>query len=93
MARIARMIELVGFAAAAMTTCSFLPQVAKVWRTRSVGDISLGMYVVLSLGVACWVAYGCLIGSLPVILANGVTLLLALAVLVAKVRFDRRGAG
>ena len=84
------MIEAVGFAAAAMTTCSFLPQVFKVWRTRSVGDISLGMYVVLSLGVACWVVYGCLIRSLPVVLANSVTLLLALAVLAAKLRFSPR---
>lgn len=81
------MIEAVGFAAAAMTTCSFLPQVIQVWRTRSVGDISLGMYAVLSLGVACWVVYGCLIRSLPVVLANGATLALAVAVLVAKVRF------
>ena len=84
------MTELVGFAAAVLTTCSFLPQVAKVWRTRSVGDISLGMYVVLSLGVACWVVYGCLIRSLPVVLANGATLVLALAVLAAKVRFSPR---
>jgi MtN3 and saliva related transmembrane protein len=84
------MIELVGYAAAAMTTCSFLPQVVKVWRTRSVGDISLGMYALLSLGVACWVAYGLLIRSLPVILANGATLLLALAVLAAKLRFGAR---
>jgi MtN3 and saliva related transmembrane protein len=84
------MIELVGYAAAAMTTCSFLPQVVKVWRTRSAGDISLGMYALLSLGVACWVAYGLLIRSLPVILANGATLLLALAVLAAKLRFGAR---
>ena len=83
------MREAIGYAAAAMTTFAYLPQVVKAWRSRSVGDISTGMYVVLNLGLASWLVYGCLIRDLPVILANGVTLVLALAVLAAKIRFGR----
>ena len=82
------MRETLGFIAAILTTVSFIPQVAKVWRTHSVQDISLWMYSLFTLGVALWFLYGCAIGSLPVMLANGVTLLLAASILVAKVRFE-----
>lgn len=77
----------IGFLAAFCTTASFLPQVWRVWKTRSVKDISLGMYVLFVFGVALWLVYGLVIHSLPVILSNGVTLLLAALVLLAKIRF------
>jgi MtN3 and saliva related transmembrane protein len=77
----------VGFTAAALTTVSFVPQVIKVWRSRSTHDVSLGMYALFTLGVAMWLAYGLLIHSWPVILANFVTLLLAGTVLVLKLKF------
>lgn len=83
------MAQWIGYLAAALTTGAFLPQVVKVWRTRSVADISLGMYVGFVLGVALWIVYGILIRSVPVVAANGATLALATAVLVAKVRFSR----
>ena len=79
----------VGFAAAFLTTVAFVPQVLKIWRTRSANDVSLGMYSLFSLGVALWLAYGVLIGSWPVIVANGVTLLLAGAVVAMKLKFSR----
>jgi len=81
------MTELIGYAAAALTTISFLPQVIKVWRTRSARDISLPMYSLFFLGTALWLTYGVAIHSLPVALANAATLILAGGVLVAKVRF------
>lgn len=81
------MSEWIGFMAAFCTTASFLPQVWRVWKTRSVNDISLGMYVLFVLGVALWLIFGLAIHSLPVILANGVTLVLAALVLIAKIRF------
>lgn len=77
----------VGSAAATLTTVAFIPQAWKVWRTRHTADISLGMYVLFTLGVALWLAYGVLLGELPIIIANCVTLLLAGAVLVMKIKF------
>ena len=53
-------IKLIGFAAAACTTVAYAPQVIKVWKTRSTGDISLGMFLVMVLGLALWLAYGLL---------------------------------
>jgi len=79
--------NIVGFIAAIFTTFAFVPQVIKVWRTRSTVDISLSMYSLFTLGVALWLAYGILLDAWPIILANIVTLLLAGAVLVMKVKF------
>jgi len=81
---------MIGFIAATLTTIAFVPQVIMVWRTRSAKDVSLGMYAMFTTGVAAWLIYGILIGSLPVILANAITLLLATAVIVMKLRFDAR---
>ena len=80
-------ITALGFVAAALTTVSFLPQVLKVWQTRSAKDVSLGMYFLLSFGVALWLIYGIFIHSWPVILSNLITLFLAGTVLVMKLKF------
>lgn len=82
-------VVLIGYAAAILTTTSSLPQVIKVWQTRSARDISLPMYSLFILGTALWLSYGVAIHSLPVALANAATLVLAGAVLVAKLRFGR----
>ena len=79
--------DITGFIAATMTTIAFLPQVIKVWKSRSAKDISLGMYAIFVSGVLLWLVYGCMIGAMPVIVANAVTLLLAAAILVGKLRF------
>lgn len=81
--------ELLGLAAGALTTIAFVPQVWRVWQTRSARDISAPMYLLFTAGVVLWLVYGVQIGSMPVILANAVTLLLAIAVLLMKLRFDR----
>jgi MtN3 and saliva related transmembrane protein len=83
-------IEILGLIAGTLTTISFLPQVWQVWKSKSAKDISLGMYSIFVTGVALWLGYGLLVGSAPVYLANTVTLILAGAVLVMKVIFDRR---
>ncbi|KAF0814349.1 Sugar transporter SemiSWEET [Andreprevotia sp. IGB-42] len=83
------LIDLLGLAAGVCTTAAFVPQVLMVWRTRSARDISLGMYGLFVTGVALWLVYGVLAGAMPVMVANGVTLLLASAVLLMKLRFDR----
>jgi MtN3 and saliva related transmembrane protein len=78
---------IVGFIAAILTTVAFVPQIIRVWRTRSADDISLGMYTLFTLGVVLWLVYGILIDSWPIIFANCITLLLAGAVLIMKVKF------
>ena len=77
----------IGFIAAILTTVSFLPQVLKIWQTRSAKDVSLSMYFFFSFGVALWMIYGIFINSWPVILSNFITLILAGAVLVMKLKF------
>ena len=79
--------EWIGGFAAALTTCSFIPQVWRVWQTRHTKDISLLMYTLFTVGVALWLIYGILLGAWPIIIANGITLLLAGTVLVLKLRF------
>lgn len=79
----------VGSTAAICTTISFLPQLIRVWRRKSARDISLMMFLLFSFGVACWLVYGFGIGSGPIIAANAITLMLAVAILVLKLRYDR----
>ena len=80
--------EIVGFLAGIGTTIAFIPQVIQSLKTKSTKDISLIMYVIFCLGVFLWLIYGFLIGSFPVISANGATLILAIIVLVTKMRYD-----
>lgn len=82
-------IELVGSVAAICTTGAFVPQVARVVRLRSAEDISLTTFLVFSVGTAVWMVYGFLIDSIPVVLANAVTLVLALTIVVLKLAYDR----
>jgi len=80
------MSDLVGMIAGTLTTIAFVPQVWRVWKTRSTGDISLGMYAVFSTGVAFWLAYGLMLNAWPIIVANTVTLALTGTVLLLKLR-------
>ena len=77
----------IGSAAAILTTTAFIPQFWQVWRTRHTADISLGMYILFTIGVALWLVYGVLLASWPITIANCVTLLLAGAVLAMKLKF------
>jgi MtN3 and saliva related transmembrane protein len=79
--------EFVGYLAAILTTASFLPQAWLTFRTRDVSGISLGMYTVFTCGVALWLAYGLLVGAWPIVVANAITLALAIAILAMKLRF------
>lgn len=77
---------ILGIAAAACTTAAFLPQAVKTIRTRHTKDISLGMYLLMVVGLALWLAYGIVIGDIPIIIANSITVLLAGSILTMKVR-------
>ena len=78
--------DVIGDAAACLTTLSFVPQAMRVIRTRDTGAISLVMYVLFTSGVALWGVYGLLTMQWAIILANGVTLVLAALILAMKVR-------
>ena len=80
-------IKLIGFAAATCTTVAYAPQAIKVWKTRSTGDISLGMFLVMVLGLLLWLIYGLLSGDAPLIASNAVTMLLAGGILFMKLRY------
>lgn len=79
--------ELVGYLAATLTTCSFVPQAWLTFRTRDVRGISLGMYSAFTLGVALWLLYGVLMAAWPIVIANAITLALASVVLGFKLRY------
>jgi MtN3 and saliva related transmembrane protein len=80
------MANVLGALAGTITTISFIPQVVKTWRTRRADDISLGMLLLFTTGVALWEIYGWMIGAVPVIAANGVTVVLAIVMVVLKLR-------
>ncbi|WP_080918308.1 SemiSWEET family sugar transporter [Manganibacter manganicus] len=80
-------IEIIGAVAALITTLGWVPQVAKMARERKAGDISLIATGSIATGVLLWVVYGLLIGSWPLILANGITFLFVVAIVGMKLRF------
>lgn len=78
--------DLIGYCAALLTTIAFVPQAHHSWKTRDLSGISLPMYGLFSLGVLSWLVYGLLIDSWPIIAANAITLILACAVLILKIK-------
>ena len=83
-------IDAIGSLAAILTTVSFVPQAWRTWRTKDVAAISLGMYVIFTSGVALWLVYGWLLRAWPIVAANAVTLVLAGAILVMRLRYGSR---
>jgi MtN3 and saliva related transmembrane protein len=85
--------DVIGGAAAILTTASFFPQALHVLRTRDTRAISLAMYALFTTGVAMWGAYGLMTMQWSIIAANGVTVILAVLILSLKLRdvlADRR---
>lgn len=79
--------DLIGFAAATLTTVSFVPQAWLTFKSKDVSGISLGMYSVFTVGVALWLVYGLFLQAWPVVIANAVTLALASGILAMKLRY------
>lgn len=79
--------EWVGFVAAALTTLSFIPQAVRTIRTKETHGISLGMYVMFTVGIAFWLAYGIVLMSWPMILSNIITFALSATILTLKIRY------
>ena len=85
----ARWADIVGSLAAILTTVSFFPQAWHSFKTKDVSGVSLGMYSVFTVGVALWLVYGLLLRAWPIVVANVITLGLALAILGMKLVFGR----
>lgn len=84
--------DVIGTLAACLTTASFIPQVWLSFKTRDVSGVSLSMYSVFTVGVALWLAYGLLLSAWPVVIANAITLVLALLILGMKLKYgDKPG--
>jgi MtN3 and saliva related transmembrane protein len=83
-------VNLIGSCAAVCTTIAFVPQLVRVYRRKTARDISVSMFLVFSVGELLWFLYGIFIHSFPVILANAVTLALAVSILALKLRYDRQ---
>ena len=80
------MTLLLGYFAEFLTTVSLVPQVVKMWTTKSADDFSLVMLLIWCTGISCWVVYGVLLNAVPIILWNVSTLLLAVAILIMKLK-------
>ena len=80
-------IKIVGYIAAASTTIAFLPQAIQTIKTKDTRAISLGMYILFTFGVLMWLIYGIFNKDWPIIIANAVTLMLAVVILFYKVRY------
>ncbi|HYL93539.1 MAG TPA: SemiSWEET transporter [Alphaproteobacteria bacterium] len=80
-------IAMLGYAAGAVTTVSFVPQVYKAWRTKRCDDLSWGLLLLFAAGIFLWLIYGLAIHSTPVIVANSATLVLVVALAVLKMHY------
>jgi MtN3 and saliva related transmembrane protein len=91
------LINGIGLVAGLLTTTAFIPQVWKIYRTKSGKDISGRMFSLFSIGIVLWLLYGILLRSVPLILSNAVTLVLSLTILALKIRYKGnsgdKGAG
>lgn len=81
------LITVLGLVAATCTTFSFLPQALKTIQTKQTKDLSLGMYIVLTTGVILWFVYGIFIKDLPIILANGISLIFTATILFLIIKY------
>jgi len=80
-------VEIIGFAAATLTTIALAPQAVKAWKTKLTRDVSLWWITTLIIGMSLWLTYGILINSSPLIFANMVSLILALSILISKLKY------
>jgi len=77
-------IDLIGFIAAFLTTSAFIPQAWLTWKRKRAEGVSLGMYCIMVSGVFCWLIYGFMLGAMPIILANLISLALSAFILAMK---------
>lgn len=81
------LINALGWIAGILTTIAFFPQVLKTWASKSAKDVSLVMMITFCIGVLLWLLYGIAIHAMPVIACNAVTLVLALLIVILKIKY------
>lgn len=81
--------DVIGSAAGTLTTVAFIPQVVRAWKTGSVEDLSLWMLLAFTTGVGLWTIYGVVTDAVPLIITNGLTFVLAMTLLVLKLRSSK----
>lgn len=81
------MEDVIGFFAAICTTIAYLPQMIKIIKSKSAKDVSMAMYLVMLTGVILWLLYGINIGSAPVIVANAITAIFVLTIIINKLKY------
>jgi len=82
-------VEIFGYVAAILTTAAFLPQLIKTLKTKKADDVSLITLIMFIIGVLCWIIYGYKISSIPILLANSITLFLNFLILISKIYFSK----
>ena len=82
-------LDVLGLVATCFTTASFIPQVVRTWKTRDVSGISLPTYIIITIGLALWLAYGLFRQDLPLIVANSVMVVLTFSISAMKIAFDK----
>ena len=83
-------IDLFGFLAALLTTIAFLPQLYKTWQSKSAEDVSLITLILFIIGLICWIIYGLYIHSFPILVANIVTFIFNVSILILKISYDKK---
>ncbi len=82
-------VEILGLAAGTISSITFLPQVIKIWQTKSAKDLSIPMLLLLVLGVSMWLAYGIIIKNTPVIYTNSMVLFMSFIMLFFKIKYNK----
>ncbi len=85
-------VDLLGYFAALGTTCAFIPQAYKVYKTKHTSDLSLGTFLMFCAGLFLWVIYGFVVSSTPIILANSLTCLMVFYILVMIIKYGKKKA-
>ena len=80
-------IEILGLVAGTITSITFVPQVIKIWKTKSAKDLSMTMLLLLMLGVILWLAYGLLVMDAAIIYTNSMVLVMSFILLFFKLRY------
>ena len=82
--------EFFGYFAAILTTAAFLPQLIKTLKTKKADDVSLITLIMFLSGVGSWIIYGYKISSFPILLANIITFILNLLILISKIYYSEK---
>jgi MtN3 and saliva related transmembrane protein len=80
-------ITIIGLIAALFTTVSLLPQLIKVYKTKSSKDISTGMFTLFGSGVLLWFVYGVFVNDLPIMVAKSLAFIQAAVILFFKAKY------